>query len=158
MKRLEQPSVAAETAMNQYAALCYRVSAKGRVQVLLITSRDTGRWVLPKGWPMKGHTAGGCALREAFEEAGVRGEVSDHCLGFYSYSKVISPTYAPTCVVAVFPVRVTHLLGKFPERDQRERKWFAPEKAAEKVVEPELRAMLLSFSPATGAGRRVLAG
>lgn len=128
------------------------------MQVLLITSRDTGRWVLPKGWPMKGKTAGNCALQEAFEEAGVRGDVSDHCLGFYSYVKIMSPTEAPTCVVAVFPVRVTHLLGKFPERDQRQRKWFAPDKAAEKVAEPELRSMLLSFNPVIGAGRRILAG
>lgn len=158
MKRLDKKTAVAEHAMNQYAALCYRISEKGRVRVLLITSRDTGRWVLPKGWPMKGLTGQGAAMREAYEEAGVEGEVSNHCLGFYSYAKVLGPDQAPTCIVSVFPVRVTQLLDKFPESRERTRRWFLPEKAAEKVDEPELRQMLLAFSPSGDAGKKSICG
>lgn len=154
VKRLDKKTAIAEHAMNQYAALCYRISAKGRVRVLLITSRDTGRWVLPKGWPMKGLNGQSAAMREAYEEAGVQGEVSNHCLGFYSYSKVIAPDQAPTCIVSVFPVRVTQLLDKFPECHERSRKWFLPEKAAERVDEPELKEILLAFRPCSDAGKQ----
>ena len=153
MKKQSVHTSAAEAARNQYAALCYRYSAKGKLQILLVTSRDTGRWVLPKGWPMKdsagGDLSGGeCALVEAHEEAGIVGRLINLSIGFYSYRKMFGPDEGALCVVAVYPVLVERLLGRFPEQGQRARKWFTPAEAAGKVAEPELRALLTGFDPA----------
>lgn len=130
---------------TQFGALCYRVR-EGATQVLLITSRDTGRWVLPKGWPMAGMSPMQAAEREAWEEAGVKGRISAQCLGIYSYQKMMGQTGLP-CVVALFPMQVTRLSKEFPERKERRRKWFSLRKAAGKVAEPELAELLLGFDP-----------
>lgn len=134
------------TTRTQYGALCWRV-LRGAVQVLLVTSRDTGRWVIPKGWPMPEHSPEAAAAREAWEEAGVEGIVSGRCLGLFSYDKMMTPAISVPCVVAVYPLRVTRLQDRFPERKVRKRKWFATDKAARKVMEPELRAILATFVP-----------
>lgn len=134
------------TVRTQYGAICWRVM-RGKLEVLLVTSRDTGRWVIPKGWPMADKSPSSAAVQEAWEEAGVEGEVSDICLGLFSYDKVIGPALAVPCVVAVYPLKVTKLRDRFPERKQRIRKWFSPEKAAKKVVEPELSVILAEFKP-----------
>ncbi|WP_415182024.1 NUDIX hydrolase [Phaeovulum sp.] len=131
---------------TQYAALCLRRRA-GKQEVLLITSRDSGRWVLPKGWPIAGLGASGSAAREAWEEAGVIGTVSDTCLGHFSYEKTLGTAIARPCRVAVYPLSVDRLADEFPEMGQRKRKWFTPSKAATKVLEPEL-AQLLAELPA----------
>ena len=136
----------ADPARTQYAALCYRVT-KGRPEVLLITSRDTGRWVIPKGWPMPGKTGAEAAAQEAYEEAGAEGDCPDHCIGIYSYAKVIGPEIEHPCVVAVYPLKVRHLKSRFPERGQRVVKWFSPKKAAGKVNEPDLAQLLITFDP-----------
>lgn len=135
----------ATEARVQTAALCYRVTTRGKTEVLLITSRETGRWVLPKGWPMAGKTAQEAAAREAYEEAGVEGEVAGHCLGFYSYRKLLADGVEQPCVVSVFPLRVRRLVTRFPERGQRRLKWFAARKAALKVAEPDLAELLAGF-------------
>jgi 8-oxo-dGTP pyrophosphatase MutT (NUDIX family) len=139
----------ASTPRNQYAALCWRLH-RGHVEVLLITSRDTGRWVTPKGWPMDGMDPAEAAAREAWEEAGVTGEVEPDVLGFYSYDKVLKPGQSLPCVVAVYPLRVGELADKFPERKERRRKWFSAAKAARKVAEPELRELLANLAEADG--------
>jgi 8-oxo-dGTP pyrophosphatase MutT (NUDIX family) len=112
---------------------------------LLITSRDTGRWVIPKGWPIDGLGPDGSAAREAWEEAGVEGQIAGHSIGRYSYEKAPRPggraSDRITCEVAVFPLRVARLADRFPERKQRQRKWFTLAKAATKVAEPELRQL-----------------
>ena len=113
------------------------------IEVLLVTSRDTGRWVIPKGWPMPGRSAPEAAAREAWEEAGVLGEISEASLGHYSYAKRRLPKRPLPCAVTVFPLRVEGLANRFPERKERQRKWFAARKAARKVDEPELRAIFL---------------
>jgi 8-oxo-dGTP pyrophosphatase MutT (NUDIX family) len=133
---------------TQVAALCWR-KHRDRVEVLLITSRDTGRWVLPKGWPMEGRTSPEAAAIEAWEEAGVKGQVAQEALGYFGYDKVISVGLAHPCMVAVYPLRVASLSRGFPERKERRRKWFSAEKAARKVVEPELRALLLALDQGT---------
>jgi 8-oxo-dGTP pyrophosphatase MutT (NUDIX family) len=130
-------------AQAQFAALCWRMKA-GRVQVLLITSRDTGRWIIPKGWPVKGLDPKGSAAQEAWEEAGVKGDVLPEHLGHYTYPKGISKNAVLPCIVSVFPLKVETLARDFPERGQRRRKWFSIEKAATKVSEPELRALMQS--------------
>jgi len=124
----------------QVAALCWRMH-KGQVEVLLITSRDTGRWVIPKGWPMQGLGDAQAAAREAWEEAGVEGRTVDRALGRYLYDK-IRPTEALPCAVAVFPLEVTALHRRFPERKQRRRKWFAAAEAAKLVHECDLSRLL----------------
>lgn len=151
MKRSKASQFLAEgsTPRSQYAALCWRMH-RGQVEVLLITSRDTGRWVIPKGWPMDGMDPADAAAREAWEEAGVTGETMPDALGFYSYDKVMKPGHSLPCAVAVYPLRVGELADKFPERKERRRKWFVAAKAARKVAEPELRELLAGLAEANG--------
>lgn len=138
---------------RQYAALCWRNGKQGP-EVLLISSRETGRWVIPKGWPMQGQTAAEAAAIEAWEEAGVKGEIAPDKLGHFSYDKVLKrdtdAERLQPCLVDVFPLLVKKLAPEFPEHRQRRRKWFAPDVAARKVCEAELKAILAGFAP-TGA-------
>ncbi len=136
---------AAEPVVCQVAGLCWRQS-EGRIEVLLVSSRDTGRWILPKGWPLRGRDAAASALREAFEEAGVEGKAATHPVGRYPYVKVVGADSGFPCEVAVYPIEVRRLRDSFPERNQRRRKWFAAEIAAEKVDEPELGALIRGFA------------
>ncbi len=129
----------------QFAALCYREGVKG-TEILLITSRDTGRWVIPKGWPMAGKQAAEVAAREAFEEAGVEGEVSPKSIGTYVYQKKLKAGLATECRVKVFPVRVTGFADEFPELGQRRREWVSPRDAASRVDEPDLRQLISEFA------------
>jgi 8-oxo-dGTP pyrophosphatase MutT (NUDIX family) len=140
---------------NQFGALCWRVGKNG-AEVLLISSRETGRWVIPKGWPMKGRTGPEAAAIEAWEEAGVEGSVAEAKLGHFAYVKTLkrdtkNQTEQP-CIVDVFPLLVTKIAGDYPEQRQRRRKWFAPQDAARKVAETELKALLAGFNPPFGAG------
>ncbi|MGH1426048.1 MAG: NUDIX hydrolase [Pseudooceanicola sp.] len=130
----------------QYAALCYRI-VKDKPQVLLITSRGTKRWIVPKGWPMANKTPGACAQREAYEEAGVIGRVADRPLGIYPYMKLLDNGKEVPCAGLIFPLRVTALKAEYPEAGQRRRKWFSPKKAASKVDEPALSDLILRFNP-----------
>lgn len=131
--------------LSQHAALCWRMH-RGGVEVLLITSRDTGRWIIPKGWPMSGKTAAQTAAQEAWEEAGVKGQIAEDALGHYAYDKLRTKLAPLPCGVSVFPLRVETVADKFPERKERRRKWFAAANAARKVDEPELRALLSAIA------------
>ncbi|MDQ7070872.1 MAG: NUDIX hydrolase [Rhodobacterales bacterium] len=131
---------------TQFAALCYRIKNK-KPEILLITSRGSKRWIIPKGWPMDGKTPGESALQEAWEEAGVRGKVIERCLGLYSYSKVLTPKKDLPCVAIIYPIKVKSLKRSYPEVGQRQRKWFSPKKAAARVEEPELAQILKTFDP-----------
>ena len=131
---------------SQFAALCYRM-IKDKPQILLITSRDTGRWIVPKGWPMDGKTPQEAAATEAFEEAGAEGRVFDQVLGMYAYDKAMEDGTHLPCVVTLFPLKVQHLASDYPEAGERRRKWFTPRKAAAKVDEPELARILSRFDP-----------
>ena len=130
----------------QVAALCWRRTGKG-LRILLITSRDTGRWVIPKGWPMRNRTDAEAAAREAWEEAGLRGELSGRSLGIYIYLKTLATGARTPCVVRVFPLQVREMVRKYPEFGQRRIKWFDLDKAARKVAEPELAALIRAFEP-----------
>jgi 8-oxo-dGTP pyrophosphatase MutT (NUDIX family) len=144
------------TTRMQNGALCWRMF-RDQVQVLLVTSRDTGRWIIPKGWPMPDLPDAEAAAREAWEEAGVEGVVSDRAVGRFPYDKVMGPAQAIPCIVSVFPLQVTRLRGRYPESKQRRRKWFTPEKAAKKVLEPELREIIQLFTtPPKGDGAKVV--
>ena len=113
----------------QVAALCWRLT-NDQVEVLLITSRDTGRWVIPKGWPISGLSASAAAAREAWEEAGVEGLVHDVALGEYPYDKLGPTMTAKRCHVQVFGLQVAVVKDRFPEVKQRRREWFLSERPA----------------------------
>jgi 8-oxo-dGTP pyrophosphatase MutT (NUDIX family) len=145
MRPLNLASLQKRDVRTQFGALCYRVR-QDKVQVLLITSRGTGRWIVPKGWPIDGSTPSEAALQEAWEEAGVQGKVMGNSLGIYSYDKQDDGTRLP-CVVAVFPIKVKRLKSKYPEAEQRDRKWVSAKKAAAMLEEPELQHMVRDFDP-----------
>ncbi|MGY6633992.1 MAG: NUDIX hydrolase [Alkalilacustris sp.] len=129
----------------QVAALCTRDGADGTPEVLIVTSRGTGRWILPKGWPMAGRTLGEAARQEAWEEAGVRGTVDADPVGHYATEKMTGGGLPVPCRVEVFRLRVSDVHDSFPEAGQRTRRWVKPAKAAELVQEPGLRALLATF-------------
>ena len=131
---------------TQFGALPWR-RQKGAVQVCLVTSKRTRRWIVPKGWPQDGATPAEAAEREAWEEAGLRGKIKTTCLGIFSYSKDIDEDLTLPCVVALFPLKVQDTASDWPEKEIRTRRWVAPEKAAKLVDEPELAAMLRKFDP-----------
>ncbi|WP_338055504.1 NUDIX hydrolase [Shimia biformata] len=131
---------------TQFGALVYRIH-NDKPEILLITSRTSKRWIIPKGWPMHGLTPAEAALQEAFEEGGVKGKAHDVCLGIYSYFKTFEDRRDLPCLVMVYPVKAKKLLTSFREAGQRRRKWFSPKKAAAKVREPELSQILRSFDP-----------
>lgn len=132
---------------QQYAAICYRAAKKpGREQVLLLTSRDTGRWVVPKGWPISGKKAHAVVEREAYEEAGVRGTAEKEPFGFYHYMKGLQTGLKVPVRVQVHLLEVEEMLKNFPEKGSRQLEWVSPEEAATRVNEPELQALLLEFA------------
>ena len=141
---VESPAESAAPA-GQIAALCWRLR-KGRPQILLVTSRDTGRWVLPKGWPIHGLTPEAAAAREAWEEAGAEGKISAAALGTYDYDKVLPDLKMLPCHVTVFAMRIQTVRAAFPESKERRRKWFSAGRAAHLVAEADLRALLLRVS------------
>ncbi|MGH1330996.1 MAG: NUDIX hydrolase [Paracoccaceae bacterium] len=131
--------------MRQVAALCYRNGDAGK-EVLLVTSRNSGRWILPKGWHEDGMTAPDAAAREAWEEAGVKkGAIADKPVGQFAYRKQLDNGVAANCDTAVFPLKVKKMSGEFPEAGERKREWVSPERAAEMVNEPGLRRILRAF-------------
>jgi len=131
----------------QFAALPWRRDAAGEVEVLLITSRDTHRWVIPKGWPIKGKSSSKSAAQEAFEEAGVTGKITKKPLGGYAYDKRLKNGRLQHVRVAVFPLQVEREADTYLEKGQREKLWLPPPEAARKVDEPELMVLLATFRP-----------
>ncbi|MGV2129447.1 NUDIX hydrolase [Agrobacterium vitis] len=139
--------------IKQYAAICVRraTGAENVVEVLLITSRDTGRWVIPKGWGMAKKKPHEVAREEAWEEAGVRGQVRKKPLGYYTYVKKLRGDGLVISLVQVHLLNVCELEQDYPEKGQRDLRWFSPEEAAAAVDEPELSTLL-------GQVRRLAAG
>jgi 8-oxo-dGTP pyrophosphatase MutT (NUDIX family) len=131
----------------QFAALPWRRNAAGEVEVLLITSRETHRWVIPKGWPIKGKSSSKSAAQEAFEEAGVQGKITKKPYGGYAYDKRLKNGRLQHVRVAVFPLQVENEADAYLEQGQREKLWLPPPDAARKVEEPELMVLLATFRP-----------
>jgi 8-oxo-dGTP pyrophosphatase MutT (NUDIX family) len=146
-------ALAAAQARTQYGALCWRSGAFG-AEVLMVTSRDTGRWIIPKGWPMLGLAPEAAAAEEAWEEAGVEGEINPVALGRYGYLKVLALAVPVPCAVVVYGLRVLRLADKFPEAKVRRREWFPLAKAATLVQEPELARLIADFTPPVPGGLR----
>jgi 8-oxo-dGTP pyrophosphatase MutT (NUDIX family) len=130
---------------TQYAALPWRRTAGGAVEVLLITSRESRRWVIPKGWPMKDIGPSAAAAQEAYEEAGVRGQTSRRKLGVYHYDKRLRSGRLQHVRVHVYALEVAEECADWPEAAQREKLWTTPGDAAGRVAEPELTALLARF-------------
>jgi 8-oxo-dGTP pyrophosphatase MutT (NUDIX family) len=131
----------------QFAALPWRSSADGEVEVLLITSRETRRWVIPKGWPIKGVKSAKSAAQEAFEEAGLQGKVSKRPIGSYAYDKRLKSGRLQHVRVAVFGLQVEGEADAYPELGQREKLWLPIAEAARLVDEPELMVLMATFRP-----------
>ncbi|TWG94163.1 8-oxo-dGTP pyrophosphatase MutT (NUDIX family) [Mesorhizobium sp. J18] len=128
----------------QAAALPWRKTGRG-VEVMLVTSCGTGRWVLPKGWPEGKEPLHNAAAREAGEEAGVKGVIGESEVGRYFYDKE-QPSGLPwRCEVHVFPLEVEREAKKWPEMKKRVRKWFRAEQAASLVDEPDLGEIIMRF-------------
>lgn len=131
----------------QYGALPWRMK-DGTLEVMLLTSRGTGRWVIPKGWPHDSLSSAGSAAQEAWEEAGIRGPITEEPIGSYRYEKIRDEGGSVTCVVYVHALNVIEQAKDWPEKSQRDFEWFPRQTAARHVQEPELRDLILSFAPA----------
>ncbi|QND41528.1 NUDIX hydrolase (plasmid) [Rhizobium leguminosarum bv. viciae] len=130
--------------IQQYGALCFRNTPVGP-RVLLITTRETGRWMIPKGWPISGLKPRKVAEREAWEEAGVIGKAHKKPFGEFVYDKVMQDGSGARPVVAVFLLEVRRCRKRFPEMEERESAWLAPFEAARRIEEPDLERLLLKF-------------
>ena len=130
---------------TQYAALPWRRRSDGAVEILVITSRESRRWVIPKGWPIKALKPGPSAAQEAFEEAGVLGQTARKSLGIYHYDKRLRTGRLQHVRVLVYALEVREERAAWPELGQRDKRWTTPADAASLVDEPELKALLVKF-------------
>jgi hypothetical protein len=126
---------------KQVAALPYHVGADGTIRVMLITSRGTRRFVVPKGWPMRKKSGAAAAACEARQEAGVLGRTAKVPIGSFRYWKRLSIGFVPI-IVRVFPMAVEEVLEKWKEDDARGRKWLRPDEAASLIDEPALASLV----------------
>lgn len=133
---------------QQYAALCFRYAGNGEdVEILLVTSRTSGRWIIPRGWPMKRKKPHEAAAIEAWEEAGVRGRVKKNAVGRYTYLKMLDNGDVVPCMVDVFQIEVTEAETSFKEHGERLLEWVRPDEAARRVRDIELKSLLVDFRP-----------
>ncbi|HEX8307462.1 MAG TPA: NUDIX hydrolase [Allosphingosinicella sp.] len=128
--------------LTQYGVIPVRRSADGGLEVLLITSRETRRWVVPRGNPIPGKSPAESAAQEAFEEAGIVGTVEPEAIGRYSYEKRRRSGAAVPAMVHLFLMPVAEERDEWPEKGERERRWFAGEEAAAMVHEDELARLI----------------
>lgn len=138
-------------AITQYAALCIRGAAPDHIEVLMITSRDSGRWVIPKGWPMKKKKPHRVAALEAWEEAGGVRKVKKRPIGYYTSVKVLGNGDGFQAIAQVHLLQVSEISSDYPDSGQRRRVWARPDEAAEMGKEPELKSLIRSvrsMSPA----------
>ena len=133
-------------ALNQVGALAFRRNASGECEFLLLTSRQTSRFIIPKGWRVKGKSDSQAAAKEAEEEAGVTGTAHSEPVGTYRYWKRMKNAFVQV-KVAVYPLEVDMELPKWKERGQRRRQWLNQEQAARLVDEPELVSLITAFRP-----------
>ena len=146
MKKLGKNSSDDDKTALQFAALPYRTLKDGTVEVLLITSRGVGRWLIPKGWPIKGKKPHEAAATEAYEEAGVVGDANKRRIGTYAYRKRLNSGSSIRCRVEVFAMEVESLKDDWPERSQRTRKWFSAKKAAAIISDRQLGSVIRAVS------------
>ena len=131
---------------RQVAALPWRRGANG-VEIMLVTSRETRRWVTPKGGRMTGLSDAASAAQEALEEAGIEGVITEAPIGTFRYLKVLKRRAPRWCVVAVHALEVQVEHPTWQEQAERERVWMPLEKAAASVSEADLAAIIRAFRP-----------
>ncbi|HUC70887.1 MAG TPA: NUDIX hydrolase [Stellaceae bacterium] len=137
--------------LNQAGVIAYRI-LDGKVQVLLVTSRDTGRWIIPKGNVHGGSTPAKAAEREAYEEAGIKGTITSPIpLGSFTYSKRLESGEARAATVEVYILRVEQRLRKWPEKGERKLSWVSTKKAVGLVQEPGVVPLLLRLMEVEGS-------
>ncbi|MBW8727095.1 MAG: NUDIX hydrolase [Inquilinus limosus] len=131
----------------QYGALPYRFRPDGSIEILLVTTRRTRRWIVPKGWKIKGKKPPKSAAQEAFEEAGVQGVVSGKPIGSFVYDKWLDDdgVTAP-CEVRIFPLLVKRQGNTWRECEEREARWVDPGKALEMIDDQGLRDLIAAFA------------
>lgn len=130
----------------QVAALPFILTNKS-CKILLITSRETNRWVIPKGWPSPSRPPHRQAAREAYEEAGLVGTSGKRAVGSFRYQKILEDGSSVPCVVTVYPFLVVKQARKWPEKGQRKSRWVKPGEAAGMVDEKDLTKLLRTFRP-----------
>jgi 8-oxo-dGTP pyrophosphatase MutT (NUDIX family) len=136
----------------QYGALPYRFTPMAALEILIVTTRQTRRWIVPKGWPIKRLTPSKSAAREAFEEAGVRGKIGARAIGSFSYKKAADETSAEAdCEVKVFPLLVKSQSATWPESGERLIQWVEPVKAISLIREQELKSLIAKFAKRAAA-------
>ena len=141
MKQANQEAVG-----QQIAALPIQWDKSGKIRVLMVTSRETGRWVMPKGWTEDDMKPWAAAEAEALEEAGAEGRILCEELGAYHYDKILGDGSILHCRVRVYPMHVRRLNKNWKERHERSRRWFTVKGAARRVDEPELVELLKSLA------------
>lgn len=141
----EDPTRTERSERRQVAALPWRRGPDG-IEILLVTSRETRRWVTPKGGRMAGRTDAEAAAQEALEEAGVEGSIVEQPFGTFRYLKTLKRRAPRWCVVAVFPLKVETELEDWKERLERTREWMSAAEAERRVDEPELKALIAAFA------------
>jgi len=130
----------------QFAALPWRRRRGERLEILLVTTRRTGRWIVPKGWPIDGCSPGECAAREAMEEAGVLGVIAAEPIGAFPYRKRRKSGPAVRCRVDVYPLQVKHQLRDWPEKSVRETLWCSVDDALARTGDPGLKRVIAKFA------------
>jgi 8-oxo-dGTP pyrophosphatase MutT (NUDIX family) len=138
----------------QYAALPWRKSRDNTIEILLVTTRRTGRWIVPKGWPIAGCSPSKSAAREAFEEAGVVGVIASEPLGSFPYDKARKAGGTVRCRVEVFALKVTQQRRSWPEKTLRQTRWCAADEALALAGDKGLRRVIAKFAEGSGAGRK----
>jgi 8-oxo-dGTP pyrophosphatase MutT (NUDIX family) len=129
----------------QYAALPWRRTGDV-LEVLLITSLKTHRWIVPKGWPLEGKSPCASAAQEAMEEAGISGAIASAPLGSFRYHKLRKNGETVSCKVDVFPMEVSHQRRSWTEKHRRELRWCSIDEAIRRVSEPGLRRLIAKFA------------
>jgi len=132
----------------QYGALPWRRTPDG-LQILLITTRNTRRWIVPKGWPEAGRSPQECAAQEAFEEAGVSGAVAKEAIGVFNYKKQLKSGQMINCQIRIYAMEVSAVAAGWPEKNARRTKWCQLAEALTLVDDPGLRRIIARFSRGT---------
>ena len=141
-----------QTVRVQYGVLPYRFSQDAALEILLVTTRGTRRWIVPKGWPIKGLRPAKSAAREAFEEAGVTGRIAAKPIGFFAYDKLRDEAGGTTiCEVKVYPLLVKRQSHVWPESHQRTTQWVEPSRAIAMIKETGLEKIVATFAKRAAA-------
>ena len=132
----------------QYGALPFRQGNQGDIEIMLVTSRRTKRWIIPKGWPIEELSPANSAAQEAFEEAGISGRISEFPIGTFTYVKQTGAGKAnKLCEVIVFALEVQNQLSTWPESSQREARWFSRDEAIQAISDKGIQPLIESVRP-----------